>query len=329
MPSKKPVFLSFAFALAASLDLSQKAASAEPSITNDQCIEANAKAQPLRRAGKLAAARAELARCVNRQCPGMVRDDCAQRLDELDRAQPTIVFDAKDTADDDLNAVRVTVDGERLTDKLDGSPLAVDPGAHTFTFETPGQPLTTRRLVVREGEKGRIEHVWFTGSQGGAVVPAARTARAASSTGAVSGSSAARIAGPAVDTPPPPSSGGSHGGGTQRAWGLVLGGVGLGGVAAGTVFGLLASSAWNDSKNECSPGCSATSHAAATTDHDKAVTDGTVSTIAFIAGGAFLVGGIALFASAPSDGNDSPRAAWAVTPSIGPAGGRLDVKGEF
>jgi hypothetical protein len=333
MPSQKPTLLFFALALAPSLVLRTTPAFADPPVTKDQCIDADAKAQPLRRAGRLAAARAELAVCVNRQCPGMVRDDCAQRLDEINRAQPTFVFDAKDTADNDINAVKVTVDGEKLADRLDGSPLAVDPGAHTFAFETPGQPTTIRRLVVREGEKGRIEHIWFAGTPSAAAIPLAVGAPSAAATSAPplagGGASTTRAA---AFAPSPPSSaeGGSRGGGPQRTWGLVLGGAGLAGVAVGTVYGLMAASAWSDSKNECSPGCSAQDHAAASSDHDKTITDGTVSTVAFIAGGVFLVGGIALFASAPGDsGREATHAAWAVTPSVGPSGGRLDVKGEF
>jgi len=339
MPSEKPILLSFA--IASGLVFCTAQAFADPPITNEQCIDANAKAQPLRRAGKLTAARAELARCVNRQCPGMVRDDCAQRLDEINRAQPTVVFDVKDTADNDLNAVRVTVDGEKLADRLDGSPLAVDPGAHTFAFEAAGQSPMIRRLVVREGEKGRIEHIWFAGSSSAAAVPLAAPAPSGAPTSSSVPSASSAPSSPSdaasttrsaalASTPSSPAEGGSHGGGAQRAWGLTVGGIGLAGIAVGSVYGLMAASAWGDSKNECSPGCSAQAHAAASSDHDRAVSDGTVSTIAFIAGGAFVVGGIAIFASAPGEsGREATHTGWAVTPSLGPAGGRIDVKGEF
>jgi hypothetical protein len=57
----------------------------------------------------------------------MVRDDCTQRLDELNRQLPTIVFDGKDAAGGDVIAVSVTVDGRLLTERLDGAPLEVDP----------------------------------------------------------------------------------------------------------------------------------------------------------------------------------------------------------
>src|ERR1700690_180086 len=103
-------------------------------VPTDQCIGANAKAQWLRQAGKFGEAREQLKSCAEASCPGMVRDDCMQRLDELERAQPTIVFDVKDSAGKDISAVAVTVDGRRLADRLDGRAIAVDSGEHTFSF---------------------------------------------------------------------------------------------------------------------------------------------------------------------------------------------------
>jgi hypothetical protein len=128
-------------------------------VTKDQCVDANSKAQPLRRAGKLVAARAQLAICADPRCPGIVRDDCTQRLDDLERVQPTIVFDAKDSAGNDLSEVKVSMDGKALVGRLDGTAIAVDPGPHAFTFEVSGQPNITRGFVLKEGEKLRRERI--------------------------------------------------------------------------------------------------------------------------------------------------------------------------
>jgi len=127
--------------------------------SKDQCIDANEKGQDLRHAGRFSAARQQLARCSDPSCPGVLRDDCTVRLDELERAQPTIIFGAKDGSGADLIDVHVSVDGQPLIDHLDGKPVNVDSGAHTFTFEVAGQPSLTRKLVVTEGEKGRRESV--------------------------------------------------------------------------------------------------------------------------------------------------------------------------
>jgi hypothetical protein len=129
-------------------------ARAEP--TKQECVAANDRAQDLRQAGKLRAARQELAVCIATACPGPVREDCAQRLSELDAAQPKLVFSAKDAAGNDLDAVRVTVDGAPFADRLDGAALDADPGEHTFRFETADGAWTEKTLVVSEGEKRRM-----------------------------------------------------------------------------------------------------------------------------------------------------------------------------
>jgi hypothetical protein len=295
--------------LTASLALGGQPAFAD--FTGDQCIAANAKAQLLRREGKLSAAHEQLTLCVDTHCPGMVRDDCARRLDELDGLQPTIVFDAKDSAGGDVSAVKVAVDGRPLTERLDGSPLSLDPGPHTFTFDVAGQPTTTRRIVLKEGEKGRIEHI---------VVVVVAAVPSASPTA------------PGAPLPiPPPSETAAGGLGTRKTTALVLMGVGVAGVAAGTVFGLMAGSAWNESKQECAPGCAPPAHAQAVTDHDKAVSDGTFSTLGFIAGGALLAGGAVLFFTAPSasDAVKDHAGRLTVVPSFGPTVATLSLKSEF
>src|SRR5437868_1388042 len=125
----------------------------------DRCVGANTTAQSLRRDGKFGAARAELASCVDVSCPALVRDDCSQRLDELNRAQPTIVFDAKDDQGHDLTEVTVEIDGRPVAQRLDGIAVGVDPGEHTFTFEAKGLPKATRKFVLHEGEKTRREPI--------------------------------------------------------------------------------------------------------------------------------------------------------------------------
>src|SRR5579863_2417832 len=108
------------------------AAAGEPS--KQECVTANESAQDLRRLSQLRAARTQLARCVSASCPGPVREDCAQRLTEVDLAMPTLVLVAKDKAGNDLSSVLVTMDGLPFADSLDGSAVQVDPGEHRFVF---------------------------------------------------------------------------------------------------------------------------------------------------------------------------------------------------
>ena len=74
--------------------LASATAVADP--TKDECVAANESAQALRKSGQLRIARAQLLTCVAKACPALIRDDCAERLTELNRAMPSIVFDVKD-----------------------------------------------------------------------------------------------------------------------------------------------------------------------------------------------------------------------------------------
>jgi hypothetical protein len=234
-------------------------------------VDANAAAQGLQHQGKFTAARAQLRVCVDPSCPDIVRTDCAQRQEELERLQPTIVFDVQDTAHHDVVQVDISVDGQKVADKVDGLALRVDPGVHTFSFEAPGHIVTTTELVIHEGEKLRTERIFLT-------EPPA---------GTPSGPAPLGLA---------PSASGRN----QRVAGVVTGAVGVAGVAIGSVFGLLASSALSKSRNECASATICTQHSAAVSNYQSASTDGTVSTVGFIAGAVLVGGGVTLFLTARS-----------------------------
>jgi hypothetical protein len=83
-----------------------------------------------------------------------------------------------------------------------------------------------------------------------------------------------------------------------RTIGLAVGGVGVAGVLAGAVFGVLASSAKNDYAKDCGTGIQAPPNqcnAAGIHGHDDAVTKATLSTVFFVTGGALVAGGAALW----------------------------------
>jgi hypothetical protein len=293
----------FAFVLAtACLAVST---SARADVTSDQCIDANARAQVLRRSGKLIASREQLNTCVDRACPGMVRDDCAKRLDELNRLQPTVVLGAQDAAGGDVVGVAVMVDGHLLASKLDGLPLDVDPGAHVFEFQTAGRPTVTRTLVLKEGEKGRIERVVF---------PAPPSSE------------------PAAQPLAPKKEDDHSGLGAGKISGIVLAAVGLGGLAVGTAYGLFAKSAFDKSAAECRPDdCPDSSRPQALSNHHVGVTDATISTIGFVAGGVLFAGGLTLAIAAPPSrsGERHDTAAFRIAPALGPGTAGLDIRGEF
>ena len=229
----------------------------------------------MRRDGKLAAARAELMTCGDPACPQIVRDDCAARLDEVEKAQPTIVFEARDGDGHDLAAVTVTIDGQPLTERLVGRALRVDPGEHTFVFTAGDRPPVSRQFILREGERERHEGIVIG-------TPSAPAATAPASPGGP--------AAPAAETAP------SSGLGTRRIAGLVMGGVGVVGLGLGAAFGLMASSAWSDARSACGGDVSRCADpATANSDRNTTTSDGAISTIGFVAGGALLAGGAVLF----------------------------------
>ena len=80
---------------------------------------------------------------------------------KLDADQPSVAFRARDAAGKDVTDVRVMVDGERLTDTLDGKAINVEPGVHIFKYTRDGSLDVEEKLVVRIGEKNRFVDVTF------------------------------------------------------------------------------------------------------------------------------------------------------------------------
>jgi hypothetical protein len=279
-------------AVASTMLLSAPVARAEDA---DECIAANERSVPLRKTGKLIEARKELAACAASACPDPVRSSCQSRLVEVDRAVPSVVFQVKDGAGNDVSTVKITMDGQPLAQRGAGAAIALDPGEHTFSFETAGHPPMKKTLVIVEGAKDRVELVTLSD---GAAAPAADSERAA-------------------------PAGGGGGGGTQRMIGLVIGGVGIVGLVVGSVLGLMASSSWNTAQKDAWP--------QAQTDQQTASAYATGSTIAFIAGGAAVAGGAVLWLTAPKAERSpsSGAAAWAIAPRVGPGGGGLVLRGGF
>ncbi len=238
------------------------------------CIAASERGLTLRRAGKLHEALTQLAICAAPSCPDEVKTECANRIADVKSAMPTLVLAATDGAGNDLRDVKVSVDGAPLVSSLDGRPVAIDPGSHTLRFEQSGQPPVEKTLVVREGEKDRRESVVIGPSP--APTPAPTPA-----------------APPAVPEAAPQPSWWT----TQRTLAVVGAGLGVAGLAVGGVFGALALSDKSQEQSNCS--ASACPNAPqAKADYDTGNQNATASTIAFIAGGAFLAAGGVLFFTA-------------------------------
>jgi hypothetical protein len=127
-----------------------------PKPTKQECVAANESAQDLQQAGKLRDAEAQLEICTSNGCPGMVRDDCAERLHQVQAAIPTVVFLLRDSDGFDVGpSAVVELDGAPLPAALDGTPIAIDPGDHTFTFTVAGRKPVKRRISLHAGERLR------------------------------------------------------------------------------------------------------------------------------------------------------------------------------
>ena len=234
---------------------------AEP--TKDECVDADTRAQTLRVAGKLRDARAQLEICSSQACPGIVRQDCTERLDDVMRASPTLIFDVKDAAGVDVASTRVTIDGQPLVSRLDGKSVSVDPGEHSFTFEAPGHPTATSRVLVHEGDKDR------------------RVAIVLQSTAHTN------------EQPVEHREDTTHSSGTTSL-SIILGSIALAGIGVGAGTGAVAITSWNASLGECSA-TACTNHDKAVSDHNTASDFATASTTMFIAGGLLAATAVIIF----------------------------------
>jgi hypothetical protein len=125
---------------------------AEPS---NECPRAAEQAQILRENNDLSAARTQLLRCSALDCPVVVRNDCIQWLDEVNRSIPSVVFFADDETGKDRTDVRVTVDGHVVAERLDGGAVLIEPGEHRVRFDASDGRSLERTMLFVAGEKNR------------------------------------------------------------------------------------------------------------------------------------------------------------------------------
>jgi hypothetical protein len=158
-----------AVALAASLV-------SRPSVAGDDrkkaCIAASERAQRLRLDGKLAEARTELLTCGASDCPSAVRADCINWLAQVTELMPSIVVIAHDERGEDVGDVKVFIDGEPLTEKIDGKAIPVPTGEHVLRFERKGSMPIGKKIIVHEGEAARRVEITFTPDPGKGTQPA-------------------------------------------------------------------------------------------------------------------------------------------------------------
>jgi hypothetical protein len=205
-------------------------------------------------------------------------DLATERAQALQERLSTLTIRAMAGDDTDVH-LEVRRDGVALQEAEIGSPIPVDPGEHMVEAVAPGkQPWSSKVQVAGDAAKVSVE------------IPKLQASGepASSSSSAVTSSSG--------NAPPPSDKPASS---AQQTTGLVFGGVGVVGLGLGTFFGLQASSKWSDAKGKCADfpyGCGAEGNDLRSSAHSAA----TVSTVAFVAGGALLAAGVVLYLTAPT-----------------------------
>jgi len=183
----------------------------------------------------------------------------------------------------------ITVDGVVLPPQAYGVARPVDPGPHRVEAHAAGAKTWTQTVDVNQ-------------SQVVVTVPPLTPNKE---------EPAKPEATPTPTEPPPSSDGGGNG---QKILAVVVGGIGVVGVAVGIVGGLEAKSNQEDARSHCASypdHCSFDDSARGP--NDSAQSWATISTIGFIVGGAGLVGGVALWLTAPSS---KSSASVRITPGI-------------
>lgn len=211
-------------------------AGATPKAT---CIAASEQGQALRNQHRLRDARAELARCADDACPAAIRKDCAALLDEVERDIPSVILRvrrADGRADGDLEAASVILDAT-VQVALDGTAIELDPGAHVFRIVAADMDPKEIRIVAAQAERRRVIVVDLE--------PAPKPAATAPPT--PEPVSPPPLAPEPVPAPVPQAS-------PVPLPVLVLGGLGVAGLAGFTYFGALAIRQ-HAALESCAPNC--------------------------------------------------------------------------
>ena len=217
-----------------------------------------------------------------------------------------------------VEGIQVKRDGINLERAEWGSALPVDPGTHTLEATAAGHKGWSATVDV--GQNGALAT---------AAVPALEAlpvdANATPATPAVPPTSTPAAA-PSEAVPPATS--GASASSSQRVSAVVVGGLGVAGVVAGIITAAVAKSKYDTSLQHCESLNHNLCDETGVTDRNDARTAGDVSTVAFIAGGVAIAGGLVLWITAPN-GTKSKDSAAAPSLVLAPTLGGAVLHGEF
>ena len=197
-----------------------------------------------------------------------------------------------------------------------GSPIPVDPGSHRISATAPGKGSWEATVAATEG---KVAHVAVPRD-----LPPAAVAAGPAANGPQPDLAAPPATAAASDFPSPVI---EQNGATQRTAGWIVAGVGVVGVGLGAGFGLSSIAKRNDSRSHCvADQCDADGVGL----RDDAIRNGNIATIATIAGGAAIAGGLVLVLTAPKTTESRERVGkLRAIPNVGLNGGGFMLQGSF
>lgn len=130
-------------------------AKAQDDAAKDMCLAAFKQTQSLREEGQHKRAREQALTCSDERCPDVIKTKCKTWQREIDESTPTIVVRVIDETGNDTAEATLSVDGALVKQRLDGLPIALDPGDHVVEVARPGQAPRQQRVLLNVGEKRR------------------------------------------------------------------------------------------------------------------------------------------------------------------------------
>jgi hypothetical protein len=227
-----------------------------------------------------------------------LREGADERLRAVEARMPKLTIRIAPGSPGDAEVVR---DGTQLGAISLGLALPADPGPHTIVVRARGR--VDAATTVSLGEAERKETIVSVGPEAIAEAPPPSAA--------------------AVEASP------AHRGlGTRRTVAVVSASAGGAALVLGTIFGVAALTTWGNAETDCGNGCGP--GAKAQSERTQALTEATVSTAGFIAGAVLVVGGAALWLTAPESKEAAPpSSAGRVGVAVVPGAGGLSVVGAF
>lgn len=234
MPSSRHRIGIFVTTLAASLaGATSQPGTAHAQDAAEKCSSAYEDAQRQRLKGEFIEAARAAQVCSQAECNSLIVQECIRLYEQLQQDTPSMVFSAHNGKGEELFDVKVQVDGQLVTERLDGRPIELNPGPHTFHFEAEGLPPVEAKHTARVGDRNRLLEIVLGKPEPQQTKPEPQP-----------------ISTPVAPPPEPPKKKATI---PVASW--VLGGVGVLGLAGFGYFRLAATKDYNDYGRTCSPRC--------------------------------------------------------------------------